>query len=354
MKEIRVGIIGIGYWGPNLVRNFVAIPDANVVVVADTKPERLVHIKSLYPEINTTENYREFFGLDLDAVVIATPPATHYPIAKDCLEHGLHTFVEKPITLNSADALTLIDLAQKQHVKLMVGHTFEYNPAVRKIKEFIDNGDLGSIHYINTERLNLGLFQSDLDVLWDLAPHDISILIYILGMEPIQVSASGGECIFKGKYDIAFLHLVFPENIIAHVHVSWLDPCKTRRTTVVGSKKMLVYDDVESLEKIRIYDKGVEKPPYTDSYGEFRCSYRYGDVVIPYIQFTEPLRIECQHFIDCIKREDQKPLSCGNDGLKVVRILEAAEKSIQNGGGLETIAWDFFLSRIYMPVSTDR
>ena len=340
MQNIRMGIIGCGYWGPNLVRNYIALPEADVIAVADLRRERLEHIKTLYPNVKVTQDYRDLFAMDLDAVAVVTPPATHYSIGRDCLEHGLHTFIEKPMTLNSVDAINLINIAKERGLTLMVGHTFEYNPAVRKIKELIDDGVLGDIRYINTERLNLGLFQSEMNVLWDLAPHDISILNFILGMEPLYVSAHGCDCIFDDKHDIVFVYLEYPEKIIAHIHVSWLDPCKTRKTTVVGSAKMLVYDDVESLEKIRIYDKGVEKPPYTDTFGEFQCSYRYGDVVIPHIPFTEPLRVESQHFIDCIRSVSKKPLSCGYDGLRVVRILEAAQSSMENGGQFESINLD--------------
>jgi len=261
MTEIKMGVIGCGYWGPNLVRNYISSPKAKVIAVADKKPDRLQHIKNLFPQIETTQDYHDLFAMGLDAVAVATPPASHFPIAKDCLEHGLHTFVEKPMTLSSCDAETLIDLAKRQGLTLMVGHTFEYNPAVRKVKEIIESGELGKIYYVDTERLNLGLFQPDMNVIWDLAPHDLSILVYILGMEPVSVSARGGACIFEGKHDIAFIYLEFPENILAHIHVSWLDPCKVRQITVVGSHKMLVYDDVESLEKIRIYDRGLRDRP---------------------------------------------------------------------------------------------
>jgi len=338
MQNIRMGIIGCGYWGPNLVRNFITLPDMDVVAVADKDPGRLEHINNLYPQLETAEDYHDLFNMDLDAVAIATPPETHYMIGKDCLEHNLHTFIEKPITTKSHHAEELIDSANSRGLTLMVGHTFEYNPVVRKIKEIITNGELGRIFYIKSERLNLGLFQAHLNVMWDLAPHDISIITYLLDGEPLHVSAQGGACIFEDKHDIAFMYMEFPEDIIAHIHVSWLDPCKTRRITVVGSKKMLVYDDVESLEKIRIYDKGVDKLPYTDTYCDFQCSYRYGDVVIPHINFTEPLKIECQHFIDCIQESATTPQSCGNSGLSVVRILEAAQRSLDNGGGTEIIS----------------
>ena len=332
MKPIRIGVIGCGYWGPNLIRNFVSLSDSEVAIVADTRPERLKHIQSLYPRIQITEDYHQIFSMDLDAAVVATPPATHFTIAKDCLGNGLHTFVEKPMTLNSKDCRELIDLAERKHLTLMVGHTYEYNPAVRKVKEIIDTGDLGEIYYINTVRVNMGLFQSDSNVIWDLAPHDISILLYLLDRFPISVQAIGKDCIFSEKPDLAYIHLGFPGKVSAHLHLSWLDPRKVRQTTIVGSHKMLVYDDIESTEKIKIYDKGIETPPYTDTFADFHLSYRYGDVVIPYIQFTEPLRVECQHFIDCILDGNQQPISCGNQGLQVVQILEAAERSLCDKG----------------------
>jgi len=332
MNQVRIGVIGCGYWGPNLIRNFFSLPESEVVIVADIDPDRLEHIQRLYPQIQVTEDYRHIFPLNLDAAVIATPPATHYLIAKDCLAHGLHTYVEKPLTLNSQDCQTLIETASKQGLKLMVGHTFEYNLAVRKIKQIIQSGELGHIYYLHAVRVNLGLFQPETNVLWDLAPHDISILLYLLDQSPICVQAIGEDCIFQDKHDIAYLHLKFPDKVNAHIHMSWLDPRKVRRITVVGSQKMLVYDDIESLEKIKIFDRGVDKPPHTDTFGDFQCSYRYGDITIPFIQFTEPLRIECQHFVDCIQDSEMRPLSCGEQGLEVVRILEAAQRSLESQG----------------------
>lgn len=338
MGSINVGVIGCGYWGPNVVRTFFELPLSNLVAVADLKPARLEYVTSRYPKVAVTQDYHDLFGMSLDAVAIATPPATHYRIAADCLRHGLHVLVEKPLTLSSRDASNLIQLASEQNRTLMVGHTFEYNAAVRMLKDMIQSGELGTIHYIDSVRVNLGLFQPDLDVVWDLAPHDISILCCILGLDPIQVSAQGQACIFPGKHDIAYLSLEFPGNILAHVRLSWLDPCKVRRITVVGSHKMVVYDDVEMLEKIKIFDKGVDAPRYTETFGEFQCSYHYGNVVIPSIQFAEPLREEGQHFLDCIV-EGTCPQSCGKVGLKVVEVLEAAECSLHDGGRPRKIGW---------------
>ena len=339
MESIKVGAIGYGYWGPNLVRNFVENPLSEVVMVADLKKDRLAKIKASYPQVQVTKDYRDLFNQNLDAVIIATPPPTHYSLAKECLEHGLHVLVEKPLTLKSLHAEKLIELSKSKDLVLMVGHTFEYNAAVHTLKKLIDSGELGQIYYVDAARLNLGLFSRDLNVLWDLAPHDISILKFILGRNPISVTAHGMPFVNEGIHDVVYMNMVFPDNILAHIHVSWLDPCKVRRVTVVGSKKMVVYNDIESLEKIRIYDKGVEKPPYTDSFGDFQLSYRYGDVVIPNIRLTEPLQKECQHFLDCINNHTE-PQSDGKDGFEVVKIIEAAQRSLnRNGKHQEVIQW---------------
>ena len=270
--------------------------------------------------------------------MIATPPPTHYYIAKDCLQHGLHVMVEKPLTLNSIHAQELIDTATQKNLVLMVGHTFEYNAAVRAMKDLMASGDLGRILYLDAARLNLGLFQRDSNVMWDLAPHDLSIMMYLTGQRPLAVSVHGLDCVFDEVFDVAYMNLVFPDNIMAHIHVSWLDPCKVRRVTVVGSKKMAVYNDIEALEKIKIYDKGVEALDYTENYGEFQLSYRYGDILIPNIRQVEPLRVECRHFLDCITNHT-RPTSSGEDGLNVVKILEAAQKSLSNHGHIEELKW---------------
>jgi predicted dehydrogenase len=332
MTQIRLGVIGCGYWGPNLIRNFVELNDSDVVIAADLDAARLAAIQARYNGLITTSDYRDLFAMNLDAVAVATPPATHYPIARDCLEHGLHTLIEKPMTLDSRDAESLVELAARQELTLMVGHTFEYNPAVRALKAIIDSGTLGDIYYVDAVRVNLGLFQSRSNVIWDLGPHDVSILRYILGAEPVEVSARGSAYILPGVIDLAYIYLRFPNNVMAHVQVSWLNPNKVRQITVVGSHKMLVYDDVQPLEKIRIYDKGVDKLPYTDSFGDFQLSYRYGDITIPHVNVTEPLRIECQHFIDCIT-SGTPPQSSGYDGLQVVKVLEMAERSLHDASG---------------------
>lgn len=334
MTDLRIGAIGCGYWGPNLIRNFVEIPGASVIAISDLQEESMKRIMQRFPQIERSmRDYREMFDLDLDAVVIATPPATHYAIARDCLEHGLHVLVEKPITLNSADAQELIRVAETQGRILMVGHTFEYNPAVRALKQMIDSGELGDIFYIDAIRASLGLFQTKANVVWDLAPHDISILRYLLSADPLQVNTHGSCCVQEGIEDVAYMTMTFPNNVLAHIRSSWLDPSKQRRITVVGSKKMAIYDDVEPLEKIKIYDKGVKAIRHTDTFGEFSFAYHYGDVVIPYIRFEEPLRVQSQHFLDCI-REGKRPQTDGYNGLRVVQVVEAAQKSLKNGGDM--------------------
>jgi predicted dehydrogenase len=333
----RIAVIGSGYWGPNLIRNFIELPEAEVVAVADLDRDRLDSICQRFPQVGlTTQNYRDLFALNLDAVVIATPPFTHHAIARECLEHGLHLLIEKPITLNSADAYDLKKLAERQGKVLMVGHTFEYNPAVRLLKELIESGELGEIHYIDAVRVSLGLYQTKANVLWDLAPHDISILRYILGAEPLTVCSQGTCCVHDGVEDIVYTMLRFPGNILAHMRLSWLDPRKTRQFTVVGSKKMVIYDDVAALEKIKIYDKGVKVMPHNETYGDFQFSYHYGDVTIPHIQHQEPLRVQCSHFLDCISNGSQ-PLTDGYNGARVVQILEAAQKSLKEGCRLVSI-----------------
>lgn len=336
--KANIGVIGSGYWGPNLIRNFVELPGAHVRAVADLEPDRLSAICVRFPQIPlTTQNYRDLFELDLDAVVIATPPDTHHAIARECLENNLHVLVEKPVTLNSADAYDLKNLAEERGLVLMVGHTFEYNPAVRFLKELIDSGELGEIYYVDAVRVSLGLYQTKANVLWDLAPHDISILRYILGAEPVAVHARGNSFVHEGVEDIVYTLLKFPGNVLAHMRLSWLDPRKTRQFTVVGSEKMVIYDDVSALEKIQIYDKRVKVIRRTETFGDFSFAYHYGDVVIPHIQHQEPLRVQCGHFLECIA-EGKQPLTDGYSGARVVQILEAAEQSLENHGRTMSIS----------------
>jgi predicted dehydrogenase len=338
MDTIKVGVIGCGYWGPNLIRNFIEIPDSEVMAVADLRDDCLNKIHTRYPQIQVTQNYKDLFELGLDAIVIATPPPTHFQFASEALRQGLHVLVEKPMTLNSQHAEQLVELAASRCLTLMVGHTYEYNSSVQELKHLIENDTIGQIYYMDAARLNLGLFQHGLNVLWDLAPHDISIFMYILGSAPLAISAQGMPCRFDGIHDVAYLNMIFPGNIIAHVHVSWLDPCKVRRITVVGSKKMVVYNDISAQEKIRIYDKGVDTPDDSHNYGEVVLNYRYGDVLIPNIRDSEPLRRECQHFLECI-RSGRQPCSDGIDGFRVVKVLEAAQRSLVNRDHMEVLKW---------------
>jgi predicted dehydrogenase len=338
MDTIKIGVIGYGYWGPNLARTLNDLPAAKLVAIADLKEEQLKRAKSRHPDVTLTTDFHEMFKMGLDAVVISTPPKTHFSIAKDCLLNGLNLLVEKPITHKSSEAEELIELSEAKGLTLMVGHTFEYNSAVHAMKNYIDNKELGDLYYIDTARLNLGLFQRDSNVLWDLAPHDISILLYLLGDIPISVSAQGMPCVIPGVFDVAYLSLLFPHNLTAYVHVSWLDPRKVRRVTVVGSKKMAVYNDLESEGRIKIYDKGIEAQSEVNSFGEFEYNYRAGDITIPHIHFTEPLLEECRHFLDCIANHTE-PRSSGRSGLRVIKILEAAQCSITKSSTQEVIRW---------------
>jgi predicted dehydrogenase len=289
-------------------------------------------MKNLYPSVKILSDYKELLKMpDLDAVAIATPVKTHHPIAKEFLEQGKHVLVEKPFTHSFESGLELVKLAEEKKRVLMVGHTFEYTAAVNKIKEIVENGELGRVLYISCIRVNLGLFQPDINVVWDLAPHDISIIVYILGEAPVSVNSQGKAHFKAGIEDVATTTLNFKNGVIAFISNSWLDPNKIRRTTIVGSRRMLVYDDTEPQEKIKIFDKGVEVPPYYDTFAEFQFSYRYGDIHSPRIADYEPLKKECDHFLGCIQR-GACPLSDGLSGLRVVSILEAANKSLKLSG----------------------
>ena len=339
MKPIRVGVIGAGYWGPNLIRNFYEIPEADLKMVCDLRQERLDHIQSRYAGIHTSRDYREILNSDIEAVVISTPVSTHYRLAMECMRAGKHVLVEKPLAGNSAEALEMIATARELKKVLMTGHTFVYNPAVVALKEIIASGEIGRVYYINGTRVNLGLYQPDVNVVWDLAPHDISILLYILGVKPISASARGGMYVKPGVYDVAYLTLHFPDAVMADLRVSWLDPCNIRQITIVGSKKMIVYDDIEPVEKVKIYDKGVDVLPYTDTYEEFHLAYRYGDAVPYPLNWQEPLKAECSHFLECIQ-QGTLSRSNGVEGLKVIQIIEAAQKSLLNGGTIEEVIWE--------------
>jgi predicted dehydrogenase len=329
---MKLAVIGCGYWGPNLVRNFVQSNKVRELICCDLDPKRLDRMKALYPTVEVLTDYKKLLQMsDLKGVAIATPVKTHHPIAKDFLSQGKHVFVEKPLTHSYETALELAKLAEEKQRVLMVGHTFEYTAAVNKVREIIQNGELGRVLYISCIRVNLGLFQPDINVVWDLAPHDISIILYLMGEVPVSVNSQGKAHFNHEIEDVATTTLNFKNGLIAFIHNSWLDPNKIRRTTIVGSRKMLVYDDIEAQEKIKIFDKRVEVPPYYDTFADFQYSYRYGDIHSPRIDDYEPLKKVCDHFIECIKK-DRVPLSDGYSGLRVVSILEAANKSLKLNG----------------------
>lgn len=331
-KTVHVAVVGCGYWGPNLIRNFHASPDCRVKKVCDLDRKRLAHMKNLYPAVETTTEFQELVDdPDVHAVAVATPVDFHYEFAGKCLEGGKHTFIEKPMASSSAQCAELVEIAAKKKLTLMVGHTFIYSTPVRRIKELIDSGDIGEIQYIASRRLNLGLFQKDINVAWDLAPHDISIILYLLGKAPVSVNCQGKAHINRDIEDVTNMSLNFSNGAFATVHSSWLDPNKVREMIIVGSRRMIVYDDNQPLEKIKIYDKRVETPPHYDTFAEFTYSYHYGDAYIPYLKQVEPLKVETQHFLDCI-RTMKRPETNGLDGLRVVQILEASSKSLKADG----------------------
>ena len=331
-KQIKVGVVGCGYWGPNLIRNFRALPDCSLKVMCDLNHDRLKHLRTLYPEVEASTDFNHMLnGCGLDAVVIATAVRFHYTMAKAALLAGKHTFIEKPMAASAKECEELVEIAQQKGLVLMIGHTFLYSPAVRKIKELVEWGDLGEIRYICARRLNLGLYQKDINVAWDLAPHDISIILHIMEENPVSVNCRGSAHITPGIEDVTSMWLNFSNDRTAMIHSSWLDPRKTREMTIVGSKRMIVYDDIAAIEKIKIYDARVERPPHYDTFGDFHYSYHYGDMHVPYIRQEEPLRSECQHFLDCVK-EGITPLTDGKRGLELVRILEASSQSLKQGG----------------------
>src|SRR5580693_10508607 len=332
-KRIKVGVAGCGYWGPNLIRNFRGLADCHLKMMCDLSTARLKHLKSLYPEVEGETDYRHMLnGINLDAVVIATNVKTHFPLAKAALLAGKHTFIEKPMAASVEHCQELVDLARKKGLVLMTGHTFLYSPVVRKIKEIIDKGDIGDIRYISARRLNLGLFQKDINVAWDLAPHDLSIILSIMGEMPESVNCRGSAHITPGIEDVTTMCLSFSGQRSATVQSSWLDPRKVREMTIVGSKRMIVYDDLAPLEKIRVFDMRVERPPHYDTFAEFHYAYHYGDVYTPFVKQEEPLKTECQHFLDCI-HQGLVPLTDGEKGMNLVRILEASTESLKLGGG---------------------
>jgi predicted dehydrogenase len=330
--KVRVGVVGLGYWGPNLARNFDRLADAELASCCDLDEANLAKARGLYPNAVVTDDLDVLLGDDsLDAVVVATSVPTHYALGKRALEAGKHTFIEKPIALRAADAGDLVSTAAARGVKLMVGHLLEYHPAVDKMKQLVDAGELGRVFYVYANRLNLGKVRKDENALWSLGPHDISVINYLTGEEPQEVSARG-ECYLQDDVeDVVFGYIRYPSGMVGHLHVSWLDPHKSRKITVVGEKKMVVFDDMEADRKVTVYDKGATTTrTQFDTYGEF-VTLHFGDIHIPKIGNDEPLRVECAHFVDCIVN-DRQPRSDGRDALNVVRVLEAMERSLREGG----------------------
>lgn len=339
MSLTSIGVIGLGYWGPNLLRNFAENEAAQLRWICDLDEKRLGSMSRRYPMAQTTTDYRAVVNdPTLEAVAVVTPVATHFQIAKDLLRAGKHVLLEKPLAATVREAEELIDIAEQNKRSLMVDHTFVYTGAVRKMKEIVSSGELGELLYFDSVRINLGLFQRDINVLWDLAPHDLSIMDYLIDRQPEGLSAIGSCHIEKGIENIAYLILKFPDDFIAHFHFNWLAPVKIRHTLIAGSSKMVLYDDIEPTEKVRIYDKGVTANRVGDREADYQTlvSYRTGDVWAPKLDSTEALRYVVAEFLDSI-REGRKSLTDGYAGLRVVRLLEAAQRSMKNGGETVTL-----------------
>jgi predicted dehydrogenase len=335
VTPVRVAAVGCGYWGPNAMRNLDSIPGFQLCCVCDSDAERLRPVAARYPTARPTTDVGNLFeDASIDAVYLSTPVSTHYALVKRALDSGKHVLVEKPLATTVEQAEELAALAVTKGLTLMVGHTFVFSPPVRKVKELIDAGVIGPIYYIETTRVNLGLFQKDVSVLWDLGPHDLSILTYWLGEVPIQVSARGRSFLGEALEDVAFLTLEFPSGILAQVQISWLAPSKLRRTSVVGRERMVVYDDLEPVEKVKVYDRGVDRQPA--SFGEYQLTYRSGDILSPRLDTTEPLYLECAHFLECIQT-GREPDTSPRSGVEVVRVIQAAERSLRLGGAPQTI-----------------
>ncbi len=337
---IRLGIIGCGHWGPNHIRIFSQVANSQVVICADLDEERLKSIKTLFPTIKTTKNYHEILeDPDIDAVCIASPTNTHFQFSKEALEHGKHVLCEKPLALDPQECLELKQLAGQKQKLLMVGHIFVFNQGIVRLKEYIKSGELGKIQYAHSERTNLGPFRYDVNALWDLAPHDISIFDYLFDSAALKVSACGQKYLGQSLEDVAFASLEYPGNILVNIHVSWLDPKKVRQITIVGDKKMVVWDDLDNLGPIRLYDKHVERTAkFYETYGEFQLLSREGSITIPNMGFHEPLKVQAQYFIDCVLNNKQPERADAQKGYYVVRSLCATQRSIEEGGKPQVIA----------------
>ncbi len=330
MRNLDLGIVGLGYWGPNLMRSLNRIERVRLKYACDLDEGKRVRLAAQYPETRFTGDFEELLAdEELDAVVVAAPVPAHATLAREVLKADKDLFVEKPLALSPEDAEDLVKLAAEKDRILMVGHLLEYHPAVIRLKEIVDSGELGEVFYVYTHRLNLGIIRWDENALWSLAPHDLSVSMYLLEQEPVEVQATGHSYLKTGVEDVVFGTLRFGDGKIAHLHVSWLDPHKERKITVVGSEKMVVFDDMAQDEKLKLYDKGVQKPEF-ESYGEY-LDLRFGDILIPHVPNDEPLKVECEHFVECLI-ERKRPRSDGYNGLRVVRTLDALQRSLEAGG----------------------
>lgn len=327
----NIAVVGAGGWGKNLIRNYYQIPASTLKMVCDLDTKKLQQMQSLYPGVGTSSNFDDVLAdQEIEGVVIATTGETHFDLCMRALDAGKDVYVEKPFTLRASEAEQLVVKADQLGRIVMVGHLLEYHPVVNRIKEMINAGELGEIHYMYSQRLNLGTVREDENALWNFAPHDISVILYLLDKEAVDVAARGQSYLREGIEDVVFLSINFSDGSSGHVHVSWLDPHKVRKTTIVGSKKMVVFDDMETSEKLRVYDKGAKLSEDYDTFAEY-MGLRFGDVTIPHIAVGEPLKIECMHFLKCIQTR-QQPLSDGRDGLRVIRVLEAAQQSLKQNG----------------------
>lgn len=335
--KLTLGMIGVGNWGKNVLRNMASIPKVELKAICDPSPQNLQKAAAQYPGVATSADPDPILAdKSIAAVAIATPPTTHHAVAKKALEAGKHVFVEKPMTMSSAEATDLLQTAEAAKKVLMVGHLLEYHPAVDKLKSLVDTGELGTIRYLYSQRVNLGVVRKDENAWWSLAPHDISIALYLIGKEPISVAARGASFLNKGIEDVVFANLMFEGGVTAQIHVSWLDPHKIRKFTIVGARKMVTFDDGDSTEKVRIYDKGADMALSYETYGE-SITLRSGDIVIPRIETAEPLKIECGHFVECALA-NRPARSDGRDGLRVVRVLEAGQRSLEKAGAPVEVA----------------
>jgi len=336
-NKVAMAVVGCGYWGPNLIRNFYGTADCQLKTICDRDTTRLKHVQGRFPGVAAETDLNAVLkDPEIDAVAIATPMHLHYSMAKAALEAGKHCFIEKPMAGSARECVDLCRLAGEKGLKIMVGHTFLFSPPIRKIKAIIDSGEIGEVRYMSARRLNLGLFQKDFNVIWDLAPHDISIIAYLMGEFPSTVNCQGKANVTPGIEDVANATFHFDGGSYATIHVSWLDPRKIREMAIVGTRRMIVYDDLEPLQKVKVFDMRVDRPPHYDTFAEFQYSYHWGDMVAPYIRQEEPLGLECRHFIECILK-NETPLSDGSYGTRVVRVLEAAAASLKAGGGPVTI-----------------